>query len=50
MRMITDNVSQWSCGRYFFVWRGDELLMEATNDQDAIVEGKKLEAELSVDV
>jgi hypothetical protein len=49
MRMINDNVSQWSCGRYFFFWQGDELLLNATNDQDAIAEAIALEQELSVD-
>jgi hypothetical protein len=44
--MIDDFVSQWSCGRYFFFWQGDELLMKATNDADAIIEGKALQAEL----
>jgi hypothetical protein len=46
MRFITDNVSQWSCGRYFFFWQGDELLMKATTDAEAIIEGKALQAEL----
>lgn len=46
MRNITDRVSKWPCGRYFFFWAGDELLMEATNDEDAIKEGEKLFNEL----
>lgn len=47
MRQITERVSQWSCGRYFFYWDGNELLMDATNDEDAIKEGKELEEEFS---
>lgn len=46
MRIIDEYVSQWSCGRYFFYWQGEEILMKATNDTDAIVEGEKLLAEL----
>jgi len=47
MRIINDYVSQWACGRYFFCWQGDELLLEATNDADAIAEGEQLLKELS---
>ena len=47
MRIINERVSQWSCGRYFFYWAGDEVLMEATNDADAIKEGARLEQEFS---
>lgn len=47
MRIINERVSQWSCGRYFFYWAGDEVLMKATNDADAIEEGKRLEVELA---
>lgn len=46
IRCVNERVSQWSCGRYFFEWCGDEILLEATNDKDAIVEGNKLEEEL----
>ena len=50
MRCLNEYVSQWSCGRYFFYWCGDELLLKATNDADAIVEGNKLLIELSAEV
>ena len=46
MRIVSERVSQWSCGRYFFCWQGDELLMKATNDADAIKEGEELQKEL----
>jgi hypothetical protein len=46
MRHVTERIAQWSCGRYFFTWCGDELLMQATNDADAIAEGVVLLAEL----
>lgn len=47
MRIINEYVSQWTCGRYFFCWQGDELLMQASNDSDAIKEGEALLIELS---
>jgi hypothetical protein len=47
MRIINEYVSQWSCNRYFFCWQRDELLMQATNDADAIKEGEALLIELS---
>jgi hypothetical protein len=47
MRQVSEYVSQWPCGRYFFFWQGDELLMSATNDADAIKEGQVLLVELS---
>jgi hypothetical protein len=34
-------------GHYFFNWCGDELLLKATNDADAIAEAEALEAELN---
>jgi hypothetical protein len=46
MRMVNETVSQWSCGRYFLFFQGDELLLNATNDQDAILEGEQLLKEL----
>jgi hypothetical protein len=46
MRAVNDYVSQWSCGRYFFYWCGDEILLKATNDADAIKEGEELHKEL----
>ena len=46
MRMINDRVSQWSCGRYFLFWQGDELCLEAGNDKEAIAAGEKLLKEL----
>lgn len=47
MRQINQHVSQWSCGRYFFYWQGDEILLDATTDQEAIAAGDKLLIELS---
>ena len=47
MRQINNYVSQWSCRRYFFYWQGDEILLEATNDKEAIAAGDKLLLELS---
>lgn len=47
MRFVTDLVSQWSCGRYFFFWQGDEILMKATNDEDAKLEAIRLELEFT---
>jgi len=32
--------------QYFFLWCGDELLLKATNDADAIKEGEELQKEL----
>jgi hypothetical protein len=46
MRMLNERVAQWSCGRYFMTWQGDELLLKATNDEDAIKEGQALLEEL----
>ena len=31
---------------YFFNWCGDEILLKATNDADAVLEGEELLAEL----
>ena len=47
IREINERVSQWSCGRYFLYFQGDELLLNATNDADAIEEGEALLKELS---
>lgn len=47
MRIINERVSQFPNGMYFLFWAGDEILLEATNDDDAIKEGDKLLAELS---
>lgn len=49
IRQVTDSVSQWADGRYFYFFCGDELLMEATNDEDAKIEGAKLEQELNAE-
>ena len=46
MRQVNERVSQWSCGRYFLFWAGDEFLLKATNDADAIKEGAELQKEL----
>jgi hypothetical protein len=47
MRQVNEYVSQWACGRYFFCWGGDEILLYATNDADAIAEGEALWKELA---
>lgn len=47
MRIINERVSQFSNGMYFLFWAGDELLLKATNDEDAIKEGENLLQELS---
>ena len=47
MRELNQYVSQWPCGRYFFCWSGDEILMSATNDAGAIVEGEQLVKEFA---
>lgn len=47
MRQVTEFVSQWSCGRYFLFVQGDELLLQATNDEDAKAEGEALLLELA---
>lgn len=49
MRELNQYVSQWSCGRYFFCWQGDEILMQATTDRDALAEGEQLVKEFSQD-
>ena len=50
IRELTPNVSHWSdLNQYFFYWQGDELLMKATNDEEAYKEGVQLEAELSTE-
>ena len=48
MRMLNETVSQRLMGddyRYFVYFCGDEFLLEATNDKDAIVEGAALREE-----
>ena len=42
MRVVTDDITQWACGRYFLFWAGDEILLKADNDADAIAEGSEL--------
>lgn len=49
MRMVNERVSHCLLGdgyRYFMFWTGDELLLKATNDADAIVEAEELLTEL----
>ena len=46
MRSINEYVSQFYCGRYFFLWEGDELLMKASSDEEAVKEGNELLKEL----
>ena len=47
VRQINDNVSQWNCERYFLFFAGDELLLKATNDKDAVIEGEALLREIN---
>ena len=42
IRQINDRVSQWDDDRYFLFFAGDELLLSADNDEDAIKEGDEL--------
>ena len=49
IREVTERVSQWSSGRYFFYWQGDEILLKATNDEDAVKEGRRLLFDLESD-
>ena len=46
MRIVNDRVSQFSNGIYCLCWAGDELLLNATCDEDAIIEGAILLQEL----
>ena len=46
MRIVSNTVSQFPCGRYFFCWCGDEVLLKATTDEAAIAEASLLEADL----
>lgn len=48
-RMVTDHISVWPCGRYFFNWQGDEFLLNATNDDDAKSECTRLQFDLESD-
>jgi len=48
MRFITDRISQWTCDRYFLSWCGEEILLDAETDEEAIAAGEKLLAELEV--
>jgi hypothetical protein len=49
MRQINNQVSQWSCGRYFMEYRGDEFLLISTNDRDAVREADVLLKDLMAD-
>ena len=49
MRELNDTVSQCLMGdgyRYFVYFCGDEFLLNATNDKDAIIEGAALLKEM----
>jgi hypothetical protein len=49
VRIVNERVSQCLMGdgyRYFMFWAGDELLLKAENDADAIKEGEELQKEL----
>lgn len=49
MRQVDEWVSQWSCGRYFLFWRGDEFLLDALTDEQAVIAGRALRAELELE-
>jgi hypothetical protein len=49
MRQLNETVSQMLIGdtyHYFVYFRGDELLLNAKNDADAVTEGEALNKEL----
>lgn len=47
IRAVNERVSYWrDTGHYFFYWAGDEFLLKATNDADAIKEGVRLQFDL----
>ena len=46
MRSVNDTVYQWPCGRYFVCVLGDEILLQATNDLDAMIEGALVYGEI----
>ena len=41
MRIVSQHVS-YMFGKYWLYYQGDEILLKATNDEDAIKEGNKL--------
>lgn len=48
IRELNERVSYWrDLKQYFFCWQGDEILLEATTDEEAIAAGEKLLLELS---
>lgn len=48
IRELNERVSYWrDLKQYFFYWQGDEILLEATTDSEAIAAGDKLLIELS---
>lgn len=49
IRQVTNRVSQWGNGAYFFYWNGDEFLLKATNDDDAKKEAMRLQFDLESD-
>ena len=47
IRAVNERVSYWrDTGHYFFYWAGDEFLLKATNDADAIKECVRLQFDL----
>ena len=49
LRELNPVVSYWDIngsGHYFASFRGDEIMLDATNDADAIIEGAELIQEL----
>jgi hypothetical protein len=50
IRELNERVSYWrDLKQYFFCWCGDEILLEATNDEEAIAAGVKLLEELEAE-
>lgn len=48
IRELNERVSYWrDLKQYFFYYQGDEILLEATTDSEAIAAGDKLLIELS---
>ena len=47
VRCLTDYIVYWrDIKRYFFYWCGDEILMKASNDAEALEEEKTLQKKL----
>ena len=46
MRELNETVSQWGNGRYFVCVHGNEILLKATSDEEALAEGAQVLAEI----